>query len=329
MANLASGLIAIALGVGGALLLFYVLNALAERMPKEWEERFKPYAFIGPALAVVGIFLLYPAVLTVWWSFQTRIGTPNQEFTFANYQFLVTDPGIRDSLINNLLWIIFVPAGAVALGLLVAVLADRLLPRWAKITKSIIFMPMAISFVGASTIWLFMYAWRPPGESQFGLITALITAVAGPMDTPIIQISTGRLNTFALMAVMVWLQTGFAMVLLSAAIKNVPTDTIEAARIDGATEVQIFWKVTVPQIRSTIVVVTTTILILVLKVFDIPRAMTNGNFNTNVIANIYYDLAFTFGDRGRASVVVVALIIMTLPFMYINIKRFREQEAMR
>jgi alpha-glucoside transport system permease protein len=327
--NIVSGLLAIALGVGGVLALFWGLNAGIERLPKRQEAILKPYAFIGPALLTVGVFLLYPSILTIIDSFRTRIGTPNEGWTLANYQYLLTDSSLRSAFVNNLLWIIVVPAGAVAVGLLVAVLADRLKSRWEKVSKSLIFMPMAISFVGASTIFLFIYAWQPEGVAQYGLLTAILTALGAFPETPILQQMTLRINSFSLMVVMIWLQAGFAMVLLSAAIKNVPEDTIEAARIDGATEIQIFWRVTVPQIRSTIVVVTTTILILVLKVFDIPRVMTSGNFETDVIANVYYDQAFTFGDRGRASVVVVALIILTLPFMYINIKRFREQEANR
>ncbi len=329
MGNAVTGLVAVLLGVGGAVALFWILNFAAERMPKQWEERFKPYAFIGPALFVVGIFLLYPSIITVVDSFRTNIGTADEAWTLANYNWLFTDPALRDALINNFLWILFVPAGAVSIGLLVAVLADRLSPTWEKVSKSLIFMPMAISFVGASTIWLFIYAWRPPGTDQIGLISAIFQGLGSPLATPIVQNGTLRLNTFALMIVMVWLQAGFAMVLLSAAIKNVPEDTIEAARIDGATEIQIFWKVTIPQIASTIVVVTTTILILVLKIFDIPRVMTSGNFNTDVIANVYFDQLFTARNQGRASVVVVALIVLTLPFMYINIKRFRAQEAAR
>jgi alpha-glucoside transport system permease protein len=324
-----SGLIAIALGVGGALVLFWALNAVVERLPKRQEEILKPYVFIGPAMLVVGVFLLYPTVLTFWDSFQTRIGTPDQSFTLDNYEYLFTDPALHDALINNAIWIVVVPVGAVAIGLLVAVLADRLKPTAEKVSKSLIFMPMAVSFVGASTIWLFIYAWRPEGTDQIGLLTAISTALGAFPETPILQQSAFRLNTIALLTVMIWLQAGFAMVLLSAAIKNVPADTIEAARIDGASELQIFWRVTVPQIASTIVVVGTTILILVLKVFDIPRVMTSGNFNTDVIANVYFDQAFTFGNQGRAAVVVVALIFLTLPFMYINIKRFREQEAQR
>ena len=329
MANAVTGLIAIVLGVGGALVLFWLLNTVVERLPARQEQLLKPYVFIGPALLVVGIFLLYPTFLTIRDSFQTRIGTPDQEWTLANYDYLFTDPALRDALFNNFLWILVVPFGAVALGLLVAVLADRLRPTSEKIAKSLIFMPMAISFVGAATIWSFIYTWRPEGTDQIGLLTAIATGLGAFPETPILQQSSFRANTFALIVVMIWLQAGFAMVLLSAAIKNVPNDTIEAARIDGATEIQIFWRVTVPQIASTIVVVGTTILILVLKIFDIPRVMTNGNFNTDVIANVYFDQAFTFGNQGRASVVVVALIILTLPFMYINIQRFRQQEAQR
>ncbi len=329
MGNLASGLGAIALGVGGIVVLFWVLNTLVERLPKRLEELFRPYVFIGPALIVVGVFLMYPSVITFIDSFRTRIGTADEHWTLANYDYLLTNTALRDAFFNNLLWIVFVPTLAVAVGLLVAVLADRLSATWEKVSKSMIFMPMAISFVGASTIWLFIYTWRVPGQPQIGMIAAIAQALGNPMDTPILQNQTLRLNTFALMVVMIWLQAGFAMVLLSAAIKNVPEDTIEAARIDGATEIQIFWRVTVPQIRSTIVVVTTTILILVLKIFDIPRVMTNGNFNTDVIANVYFDQFFTYRDQGRASVVVVALMVLTLPFMYINIRRFREQEALR
>jgi alpha-glucoside transport system permease protein len=329
MGTVLPALVAIVVGVGGVLIVFWGLNALVDRLPQRQERLLKPYVFVGPALAVVGLFLMYPSILTIIDSFKTAVGRPDERWTLDNYVYLLTDPALRDALINNLLWIIVVPAASVAVGLLVAVLADRLKTRWEKVSKSMIFMPMAISFVGASTIWLFMYTWRPEGTAQIGLLTAIAGALGAFPDTPIVQNQSFRLNTFALMAVMVWLQAGFAMVLLSAAIKNVPTDTIEAARIDGATELQIFWRVTVPQIRSTIVVVTTTILILVLKIFDIPRVMTSGNFNTDVIANVYYDQAFTFGNTGRASVVVVALIVLTLPFMYINIKRFREQEALR
>ncbi|MEX0834505.1 MAG: sugar ABC transporter permease [Nitriliruptor sp.] len=324
MSQLVSAAAAILFGVGGVLLLFWVLNAVVERMPERWESRLKPWVFIGPAVIVVTIFLVFPALDTVRRSF---LGPASEEFVgLANYRYLVTDPGVRTAVTNNILWLVIVPTLSVAIGLAVAVLADRLSERWEKVAKSMIFLPMAISFVGASTIWLFIYAWRTPGTPQIGLLNAIWTAFGG---TPIPWVQNQLVNDFALMVIMVWLQAGFAMVLLSAAIKNVPEDTIEAARIDGATEVQIFWRVTVPQIRSTIVVVGTTILILVLKIFDIVYVMTNGNFGTDVIANLFIRNMFNFGQFGHAAVLVVLLIVLTIPFMIINVKRFREQEAQR
>jgi alpha-glucoside transport system permease protein len=224
------------------------------------------------------------------------------------------------------LWMIVVPVLSVAVGLAVAVLADRLSRRGESFTKSLIFLPMAISFVGASTIWGFIYAWRPEGRPQIGLLNEVVVAFGG---SPVPWLQTAGINNFALMIIMVWLQAGFAMVLLSAAIKNVPEDTIEAARIDGASEVQVFSRVVVPQIRSTMVVVATTILILVLKIFDIVRVLTNGRDGTDVVANRFINEFFTFREFGRASVLVVALIIATIPFMILNVRRFREQEAMR
>ena len=326
MARILNGVLAIVVGVGGAVVLYWLLNTMVERLPSKWEHRIKPYVFIGPAIAVLTLFLVYPAIRTFYVSF---LDARSVNFVgVSNYQVVFTDPDIRSAVFNNILWIIFVPTFSVAIGLAVAVLSDRLTPLWEKVSKSVIFMPMAISMVGASTIWLFIYTWRPPGTAQIGLLNGIWTALGGQPQTWL-NITSARLNSFLLMVILIWLQAGFAMVLLSAAIKNVPEETLEAARIDGASELQIFWRVTVPQIRSTIVVVTTTILILVLKIFDVPRVMTSGDFDTNVIANIFYDQAFTFGDRGRASVVVVALIVMTLPFMYLNIKRFREQEAQR
>jgi alpha-glucoside transport system permease protein len=188
-----------------------------------------------------------------------------------------------------------------------------------------IFMPMAISFVGASVVWGLVYDITTTGE-QIGILNAIVVNIFGA--DPIAWLENQRINDFALMIIMIWLQAGFAMVLLSAAIKSVPEDTLEAARIDGANEWQIFWRVVVPQIRSTIVVVLTTILILVLKVFDIVRVLTNGRNNTQVVANLFYTY-FENGAYGSAGVLVVVLVVATIPFMYINIKRFREQEALR
>ena len=288
----------------------------------------------GPSswvLAVVGlvvfavvaalVYLLLDAVLP-----GPGLGDRVREFVgLDNYGMVLTDSATQSALFNNLLWVIFVPTFAVLIGLFVAVLADRLTTFWESVAKALIFLPMAISFIGASAIFTLVYNWQPEGQEQTGLLNAIVVALGG---SPVEWLRNEAINDFALMAIMVWLQAGFAMVLLSAAIKNVPEDTIEAARIDGATELQIFFRVVVPQIFSTIVVVATTILILVLKIFDIVRALTQGRNNTDVVANEFYD-KFALGQYGSAGVLVVVLVVLTIPFMVLNIKRFREQEAQR
>ncbi len=324
MGKFVSVIIAIIVGVGGVMVFFWLLNAVVERLPETWVHRIKPYVFVGPAILVVGLFLLFPALDTLRNSF---MDSNSAEYVgLQNYEFLVTDQQMRTAIWNNVLWIIFVPTVSVAVGLAVAVLADKLQPRWENTSKSLIFLPMAISFVGASTIWGFMYTWRAPGTPQIGLLNAIWQGLGG---TPIPWLQNPAINDFALMFIMVWLQAGFAMVLLSAAIKNVPEETLEAARIDGATESQVFWRVVLPQIKSTVVVVGTTILILVLKVFDIVYVMTNGNFGTEVIANRFIKELFTIRHFGRAAVIVVFLIVVTIPFMVVNIRRFRAEEAIR
>ena len=324
MLKLANALIAVIAGVGGTIVLFWAMNKIVETLPEKWENRLKPYVFIGPALIVVTLFLIYPAVRTIYLSFLDDRST---DFVgLDNYTTLFTDPGLRLAITNNLLWVLVVPISCVAFGLLVAVLADRLTPRFENVSKSIIFTPMAVSAVGASTIWLFVYAWRPAGTAQIGLLNAIWTGLGGDA-VAWVQVSNFRLNSFLLMVIMIWLQTGFAMVLLSSAIKGVPTETIEAARIDGASEIQIFWRVTVPQIMSTIVVVFTTILIAVLKIFDIIFVSTGGNFNSDVVANRFITELFDFRRFGLAAAIVVVLMIATIPVMVYNVRQFREQEA--
>jgi alpha-glucoside transport system permease protein len=325
MLKLINALLAIVAGVGGILLIYFLLNLLVERLPGKWEDRLKPYVFVGPALAVVGLFLVYPTVQTVFASFANRDTTA--WVGLDNYLSLLRDENFYEVLINNLLWIIVVPAGSVIIGLLVAVLADRLPARSEKITKSLIFLPMAISFVGASTIWRFVYDARP-GENPIGLLNAIWTSL-GFENVVWLQLSSFNVNDMLLMVIMVWLQAGFAMVLLSAAIKNVPEDTLEAARIDGANEVQIFFRVVVPQIWATVLVVFTTILILVMKVFDIVYVMTNGAFQTQVIGNLFYTQLFEFGDAGRSAAIVVVLMIAVIPVMIYQVRRFRAEEVGR
>ncbi|MBW3619366.1 MAG: sugar ABC transporter permease [Actinobacteria bacterium] len=323
--KLLTALFAIVVGVGGTVALFYGLNYLVEHtLPQRMRDTARPWVFIGPAILIVGLYLLFPALDTIRRSFMDARST---SFVGSkNYEYLVTDPGTRETIWNNVLWILVVPAVSVAVGLAVAVLADKLRPKWENTAKSLIFLPMAISFVGASTIWGFIYAWRAQGQPQIGILNAIWTQLG---NEPVAWLDQQQYNDFLLMVIMIWLQAGFAMVLLSAAIKNVPDDTIEAARIDGATEVQIFWRVVVPQIRSTIVVVGTTILILVLKVFDIVLVMTGGRNGTDVVAHRFITEMINNRQLGRASVLVVFLIVVTIPFMISNIRRFREQESAR
>src|SRR5215218_3253696 len=231
--QLINALIAIVAGVTGALLLYFLLNKLAEVLPGRWEDRVKPYLYLLPALAAIGLFLIYPAIQTIVYSFANRTSTA--WVGFSNYTDLLSSPQFRQTLLNTLLWIAIVPAVTVALGLGVAVLTDRLRPRGEKITKTMIFLPMAISMVGASTIWKFIYEARPPGQPQIGLQNAVVTWLG--FDPVVwLQLQTAHLNSIFLMVILIWAQVGFSMVLLSAAVKGVPDDTLEAARIDGANE---------------------------------------------------------------------------------------------
>ena len=221
---------------------------------------------------------------------------------------------------NNLWWVFAVTGIATGLGLAVAVLADRV--KGESIAKALIFLPMAISFVGASIIWRFVYAFRPQGSDQIGVLNAVWRGLGGAVFDPL---QARPWNTFFLIIVLIWGQTGFAMVVLSSAIKGVPDEYIEAARVDGATDSQIFWRIVLPQISSTILVVVTTLIILVMKVFDIVKVMTNGEFGTNVIANEMFDQAFRFFDFGLGAALATVLFVAVLPIMFFNIRRVREE----
>jgi len=325
--TITTALLAIVGGVLGVFGFFWALNLATERVGGAFERVVKPWVFFGPALATVTFFLIYPLFSTVRASFYgDRFVDGVRPFVgLDNYRRVLATAETWVALGNNVMWIVIVPAGAVVFGLAVAVLADRLSPRAESVTKSIIFLPMAISFVGAAAIWGLIYGIQPPSRNQTGLLNAILVRFGAD---PVAWLENLATNDLALMVIMIWLQAGFAMVLLSAALKGVPTETIEAARIDGATEVQAFFRVIVPQISSTILVVLTTILILVLKVFDIVRVTTNGRNDTQVIANYFYTF-FVGGNYGSAGVVVVLLVLMTTPFMMVNIRRFREQEAER
>jgi len=313
-------------GVGGAFVLYYLLNKLVELFPPKWEERLKPYFFVGPAFVVIALYLIYPAIQTVVYSFANA-----QSTAFVgtkNYTDLLTNPGFQQTLLNTLLWILIVPVVTIILGLAIATLADRLRPRGEKFTKTIIFLPLAISAVGAGTIWRFVYAANPEGQPQVGLQNAILVKLGGhPVNW--LQLSQFHFNSLLLMVILIWGQAGFAMVLLSAAVKGVPVETLEAARIDGAGERSIFFRVIVPQIWPTVVTVFITIVIGVMKIFDIVYVMTNGNFNTNVVGVEFFNQLFTNGNAGYAAAIVVMLMIAIIPIMYYQVRHFRAQEAAR
>ncbi len=337
MTQILNAFFAIVVGVGALLLYYYSTNwvldrALADpvtpdgRVTKSNEnlrESIRPWLFVAPAILLLGLFLVYPAIQTFLLSFwdaksNNFVGIDNYTWAFRNPEFL-------QSISNNILWLIVVPFASTALGLIIAVLADRV--RWGTIAKSLIFMPMAISFVGASIIWKFVYDFRPEGIQQIGILNAIVASLGG---TPQAWISVPFWNNFFLMVILIWIQTGFAMVLLSAALRGVPDETLEAARIDGANEIQIFFRIMIPQIIGTIAVVMTTITIVVLKVFDIVQAMTNGQWDTQVLANLMYDWMFRGGgDFGRGSMIATIIMLAVIPIMIWNIRRFQQEEAMR
>jgi len=278
----------------------------------------RPWLFLFPALFALGVYLVYPVFNSVWLSFRDDAGEAFVGGT--NYAWMVNDPKFQESMRNNMLWLVVVPAASTFFGLISAALTDRI--KWGNIAKSLIFMPMAISFVGASVIWKFIYDYRAEEQAQIGLLNALTVVLGG---TPEAWITVSFWNNFLLMAILIWIQTGFAMVILSAALRGIPEETVEAAILDGATPLQVFWKIKVPQIWGTIAVVWTTITIVVLKVFDIVLAMTNGQWGSQVLANLMFDWMFRGADTGRASTVALVIMLLVTPIMVWNIRNARKE----
>jgi alpha-glucoside transport system permease protein len=317
--------VAIAAGAGGVFLLFWAMNWSVDRLPGRFRESVRPYVFVGPALVVLSVFLIYPVVQTILLSFGDRQG--DGFIGLDNYEFVFTDESMVRSIRNTLGWIIVVPAVATAIGLTFATLADRL-RRGEAVAKSLIFLPMAISFVGAAVTWSLVYGFRPEG---FGTNVGLLNGIKqglGMSPTPWLQ--ERPWNNLLLMVIMIWMQTGFAMVVLSAAIKSIPKDIIEAARIDGASELQVFRQIIVPSIAPTIAVVVTYMVINAMKVFDLVFVIGGAETNqTEVIAERMIRNSFILNQRGRGAAIAVVLFIAVIPVMIWNIRRFREQEALR
>jgi alpha-glucoside transport system permease protein len=315
-------LVAILWGVGGVALLYVVSNWLVEKLPDAMRRAIQPFIFVGPALAILAWFLAIPTLRSLILSFQDE--TSRTFVGLDNYVFAFTDRIMLEAFRNNLLWMIFGTGLSVGLGLLIAVLADR--SRFENVYKAIIFMPMAISFVGAGVIWKFMYTYKGEGIgiNEIGLINAIVLALGGTSQP---WLSLPPWNNFFLIVIMVWLQTGYAMVILSSAIKGVPGEMLEAARVDGASEARAFFSITIPYIQGTLLTVITTIIIFSLKLFDIVRVMTGGNNGTNVIANEFYLQRFTYGHTGRASAIAIVLLLAVVPVMIYNLRQFRETKA--
>jgi alpha-glucoside transport system permease protein len=314
--------VAIVWGVGGVAALYLVANWLVEQLPRQWTRLLQPFVFVGPAVAILAWYLAFPTVRTFILSLKNETST--KFIGLDNYIFAFTDRIMLSAFRNNLLWMVFGTFLCVGLGLVIAVLADR--SRFETIYKAIIFMPMAISFVGAGVIWKFMYTYKGEGVGiqEIGLLNAIVIAFGG---TPQPWLLMPPWNNFFLIAIMVWLQTGYAMVVISSAIKGISSELLEAARVDGANEFQVFFEIIIPSIQGTLLTVTTTIVIFSLKLFDIVRVMTGGNNDTNVIANEFYLQRFTYGNPGRASAIAIVLLVAVVPIMIYNLRQFSERRA--
>jgi alpha-glucoside transport system permease protein len=312
--------VAILWGVGGVAMLFWVSDWVVNRTPLHVAKKLQPFVFVGPALAILAWYLFLPTVRSLYLSFFDA--QSNNFVGLQNYVFAFTDPKMLESFVNNLMWIVLGTGGAVGFGLLIALLADRV--KLEKAFKSLIFMPMAISFVGAGVIWRFVYAYKPMGEDQIGLLNAVVTFFG---IEPQAWFTMSGWNNVFLIIILVWLQTGYAMVIISAALKGVPSSIIEAGRIDGAGEIRIIRSIVIPYIASTLVTVSTTIIIISLKIFDIVFTMTNGNYGTEVIASMQYKQMFRFLHYGRGSAIAIVLVLAVIPVMWYNLRQFGKREG--
>ena len=314
------------LGILVFVLFFHFSNFLLDYFGKrsfkifKLENSLRVIIFIAPAFIVLFVFIIYPVFETIRLSFYDKIG---REFLgWSNYAWAIKDPDFRRSILNNFGWLLIVPTLSTFFGLVIANLADRI--WWGTIAKSIIFMPMAISFVGAGVIWKFIYDYRGPGQEQIGLLNAIVVAFG---FEPQAWLTIPIWNNLFLMAIMIWIQTGLALVIFSAALRSIPNETMDAARIDGASELKIFWSIIIPYLQQTILVIWTIITILVLKVFDIIYAMTNGQWQTEVLANLMYDWMFRGGgDSGRGSVLAICIMIGVIPILGWNLYQHRKEQ---
>ncbi|KKO54182.1 carbohydrate ABC transporter permease [Paenibacillus sp. DMB20] len=315
---LLTALFAVLWGVIGVYLIYYSLSWAVEQFPDLTRRKVLPYIFVGPAVIVLGWLLVLPALRTFYLSF---FNASSDKFVgLGNYIAIFSDRLLATALRNNLLWVFVGTLFCVAFGLLIAILADR--SSYERIAKSIIFMPMAISFVAAGVIWKFVYYYQP-GDEQIGLLNVIVTAFGGEPQAWVSLLQPW--NNFFLIVILIWMQTGFAMVIFSAAIKGVPEDILEAARVDGAGEIRIFFKIIIPFISTTILTVTTTIIVFTLKIFDVVMVMTGGQYGTEVVATQFYRQFFMYRNFGYGSTLAIVLLIAVIPVIYFNLRQFRKQ----
>jgi alpha-glucoside transport system permease protein len=315
----------VVVGVPGVLVAYiWATEQVLRALPERAKPRIRPWLWLAPALGFLGLFLVYPTIGTFIRSLQDRFG--KEWVGLQNYSWFIGSDDALSALKNNVLWLILLPLLTVGLGLLVAILVDRV--RYESFAKSVIFLPLAISMVAAGIIWSFMFHADPAGATQTGTINSIL-GLFGLGPVYFLQVENLSINTIMIIVVMTWMWTGFAMVIISAALKGINPELLEAARVDGANEIQVFRNIVFPLLVPTLVVVSTTMIITALKAFDVVFTMTGGNFNTNVIANLMYQEMFKFGQYGRASAIAIVLLIAIIPLMFFNIGRFRAQEALR
>lgn len=310
-------ILAIVWGVGCLVFLFYSLNGLIVQLPRKLQSRVEPILFVGPATLILSWYLLLPTLRTIYLSFFDK--RSNAFIGLDNYQYIFTNKTMQVAFLNNVMWIFVGTFFTVFLGLTVAILADKV--KYEKVVRSLIFMPLAISFVGAGIIWRFVYAYRPVDFEQIGLFNAIRVFFG---DAPVNWLLLRPWNTLFLIIIFVWLQTGFAMEILSAAIKGVPKEIIEAARVDGVGEFKIIWHIIIPSIKGTIITISTTILLLTLKIFDIVYSITNGLYGTEVLASQQFKFMFKFLDYGKGSAISVIIFVCVIPVMIYNLSRLNK-----
>jgi len=329
MKDLLTALQAVIAGIAITALIYWLLNLLIHRFPEKIKKKVEPYVFIGPVLFLIGAFIVIPTLQSIRLSFmEEEIDGSTTWVGLQNFKDLFAEEYFPKMVVNNLMWIAIVPLLTVSIGLAIAQFANNVGPRSEKIFKSIFFMPMTISFVSAAVIWRYIYAYAPEGQDQVGLLNNIWIKLGGSPQAWF-QIETFKFNNLLLMVILIWLSAGYSMVLLSAAIKSVPEDTLEAGRVDGANTGQIFFKIVLPQIWPTVIAVFITVLIGAMKIFDIVLAMTGGNYNTTVLAQTFYLEYFSYGNTGKAMAAVVILILAIIPVMFYQVRHYRKFEAAR